>query len=199
MTVIGAVSPPGGDLSEPVTQNTLRVVKVFWGLDANLAYKRHFPAINWLSSYSLYADDIEEYTRENFGEDWPELRKEALELLQQEDKLQEIVRLVGIESLLLKEQLVLDTAKSLREDFLHQNAFDDVDTYTSPRKMYWLLKLILTFHRECLTALDNGKELKSLTSLPVREKIAKAKSIGEDDLGRFEDILTEIKNEIHNL
>jgi V/A-type H+/Na+-transporting ATPase subunit A len=199
LTVIGAVSPPGGDLSEPVTQNTLRVVKVFWGLDAKLAYKRHFPAINWLSSYSLYIDDISDFTRKNYNENWPEMRKEAMSLLQEEAKLEEIVRLVGIESLLPKEQLVLDTAKSLREDYLHQNAFDDIDTYTSPKKMFWLLKLILFFHNECLTALEKGKSLKDLISLPVKEKIGKAKMINEKDHKKFESLQDEIKNEINNL
>jgi len=130
LTVIGAVSPPGGDLSEPVTQNTLRVVKVFWGLDAQLAYRRHFPAINWLTSYSLYYEDVNAFMEENAGSDWPQMRTEAMDLLQQEARLEEIVRLVGVEALSQKEQLVLDTAKSIREDFLHQNAFDDIDTYT---------------------------------------------------------------------
>lgn len=199
LTVIGAVSPPGGDLSEPVTQNTLRVVKVFWGLDAKLAYKRHFPAINWLSSYSLYVDDISEFARKNYSQDWPEMRKEAMNLLQQEAKLEEIVRLVGIESLLPKEQLVLDTAKSLREDFLHQNAFDDIDTYTSPKKMYWLLKLILSFHEEGIVALENGKNLKSLISLPIKDKIAKAKMVDEKNLNQMKSLIDEIKNEINNL
>ena len=199
LTVIGAVSPPGGDLSEPVTQNTLRVVKVFWGLDAGLAYKRHFPAINWLSSYSLYVDDIDDYSRDNYGQDWPEMRTKAIELLQQEAKLEEVVRLVGVESLLPKEQLVLDTAKSLREDFLHQNAFDDVDTFTSSKKMYWLLKLILTFHEEGLSALEDGKDLKKLISLPVKEKISRARMTDENELSQLEALLKEIKKEIYNL
>ena len=195
LTVVGAVSPPGGDLSEPVTQNTLRVVKVFWGLDAKLAYKRHFPAINWLSSYSLYVDDIEDYTRKNYGSDWPEMRSEAMSLLQQEAKLEEIVRLVGVESLSAKEQLVLDTSKSIREDFLHQNAFDDIDTYTSPKKMYLLLKLILTFHKEGVTALENEKALKDIIALPVKEKIGKAKMIEENNLVELENLVNEIKTE----
>lgn len=199
LTVIGAVSPPGGDLSEPVTQNTLRVVKVFWGLDAKLAYKRHFPAINWLSSYSLYVDDISDFTRKKYSQEWPEMRKEAMGLLQEEAKLEEIVRLVGIESLLPKEQLVLDTAKSLREDFLHQNAFDDIDTYTSPKKMYWLLKLILSFHQEGVTALEKGKDLKKLISLTVKDKIAKSKMVEEKNLDQLKDLMEEIKSEINNL
>lgn len=198
LTVIGAVSPPGGDLSEPVTQNTLRVVKVFWGLDAKLAYKRHFPAINWLSSYSLYSKDINDFTKKFYGEDWPEMTTQAMNLLQQESKLEEIVRLVGIESLLPKEQLVLDTAKSLREDFLHQNAFDDIDTYTSPKKMYLILKSILTFHDLSSEALDKGKNLKELINLSVKDRIAKAKMISEDKLTEFDDIINQIKNEINN-
>lgn len=199
LTVIGAVSPPGGDLSEPVTQNTLRVVKVFWGLDAKLAYKRHFPAINWLSSYSLYVEDISDYARQNYGQDWPEMRKEAMGLLQQEAKLEEIVRLVGIESLLPKEQLVLDTAKSIREDFLHQNAFDDIDTYTSPQKMYLLLKLILTFHNEGVSALERGKNLKDLISLPIKEELGKAKMVAEENQSQLKMLIEGIKTEINNL
>ncbi len=199
LTIIGAVSPPGGDLSEPVTQNTLRVVKVFWGLDAQLAYKRHFPAVNWLSSYSLYNEDIKEYSRENYGEDWPEMRSEALVILQQEAKLEEVVRLVGVESLLPREQLVLDTAKSIREDFLHQNAFDDIDTFSSAKKMYWLLKLILTFNQEGLASLEEGRDVKDLIALPVKERISKAKMIDEDNLDQLKDLLKEIKKEIHNL
>jgi V/A-type H+-transporting ATPase subunit A len=199
LTVIGAVSPPGGDLSEPVTQNTLRVTKVFWGLDAQLAYKRHFPAINWLTSYSLYLGDISEYSRKNMGQDWPEMSNEAMQLLQQESKLEEIVRLVGVESLSAKEQLVLDTAKSLREDYLHQNAFDDIDTFTSQKKMYLLLKLILTFHHQALEAIDNGKQLKHIIALPVKEKIAKAHMVAEENITEVEQLIGEIKNQITNL
>jgi V/A-type H+-transporting ATPase subunit A len=199
LTVIGAVSPPGGDLSEPVTQNTLRVTKVFWGLDAQLAYKRHFPAINWLTSYSLYLKDISDYSRKNMGADWPEMSNEAMQLLQQESKLEEIVRLVGVESLSAKEQLVLDTAKSLREDYLHQNAFDDIDTFTSQKKMYLLLKTILTFHRQALEAIDNGKQLKNIIALPVKEKIAKAHMVAEEKITEVEQLIGEIKNQITNL
>jgi len=196
LTVIGAVSPPGGDLSEPVTQNTLRVVKVFWGLDAQLAYRRHFPAINWLTSYSLYSGDVADFMKKNAGDDWPEMKTEAMGLLQQEAKLEEIVRLVGVESLSAKEQLVLDTAKSLREDFLHQNAFDDIDTYTSAKKMYWILKAILTFHHEALAALEAGKDLKELINLPIKEKIAKCHMIEEKNLAELEKLPEEIKAEI---
>lgn len=197
LTVIGAVSPPGGDLSEPVTQNTLRVVKVFWGLDAQLAYRRHFPAINWLTSYSLYSDDISDFMRKNAGSDWPEMKTEAMGLLQQEAKLEEIVRLVGVESLSAKEQLILDTAKSLREDFLHQNAFDDIDTFTSAKKMYWMLKAILTFHAESTEALEKGEKLKDLINLPIKEKIGKAKMVEEKNLNQLEKLVLEIKSEIN--
>ena len=131
LTVVGAVSPPGGDLSEPVTQATLRVVKVFWALDASLAYARHFPAINWLTSYSLYSDAVEEFMNKNISGDWKELRAEAMRLLQEEASLQEIVRLVGIDALSIRDRLILEVARSIREDFLHQNAFHEVDTYTS--------------------------------------------------------------------
>jgi len=196
LTVIGAVSPPGGDLSEPVTQNTLRVVKVFWGLDAQLAYRRHFPAINWLTSYSLYSDDVADFMRANAGSDWPEMKTEAMNLLQQEAKLEEIVRLVGVESLSAKEQLVLETAKALREDFLHQNAFDDIDTYTSAKKMYWMLKAILTFHQEALKALSAGKNLKDIIALPIKEKIGKAKMVEEKNLAELESLSAAIIKEL---
>ncbi|PIR97276.1 MAG: V-type ATP synthase subunit A [Candidatus Doudnabacteria bacterium CG10_big_fil_rev_8_21_14_0_10_41_10] len=193
LTVVGAVSPPGGDLSEPVTQNTLRVAKVFWGLDAQLAYSRHFPSINWLTSYSLYLDKIDDYMREHAGKDWPELREQAMSLLQQEAKLHEIVRLVGIEALSQKEQLVLDTAKSIREDFLQQNAFDDVDTYTSEKKMYLMLKAIITLHEVGLSAMEKGKTVKELSALPVKEKIARVKFIPESKMSEIESLLEEIK------
>lgn len=197
LTAIGAVSPPGGDLSEPVTQNTLRVVKVFWGLDATLAYRRHFPAINWLTSYSLYIDQIEEFSRKNYGQDWPEMVKEAMSLLQQESKLEEIVRLVGVESLSSKEQLILDTAKSLREDYLFQDSFDDIDTYASPKKMYAILKSILTYHQESLAALEaEKKSIKDITSSPLKERIAKARMVEEKNLADIDKLIEDIKVEV---
>lgn len=196
LTAIGAVSPPGGDLSEPVTQNTLRVVKVFWGLDAALAYKRHFPAINWLSSYSLYIDQIADYTRKNYGSDWPEMVEESMKLLQEEAELEEIVRLVGIESLSAQEQLVLDTTKSLREDYLFQDSFDDIDTYTSPKKMYGILKSILTFHHEGTAALKTGKSIKDITGLEIKDRIARARMIEEKDLASLDKLVEDIKIEI---
>ena len=182
LTVVGAVSPPGGDLSEPVTQNTLRVVKVFWALEADLAYRRHFPAISWLRSYSLYLDNIQKFLVANWGEDFPGLRDEALKVLQLEEELAEIVRLVGLEALSPKEQLVLEVAKSIREDFLHQVAFDQVDTYTSPRKQYLMLKLIMDFYRLAERNLAEGQPLAELKSLAVREQIARAKYVAEDRL-----------------
>lgn len=199
LTVIGAVSPPGGDLSEPVTQNTLRVTKVFWGLDSGLAYRRHFPAINWLNSYSLYLDSIKDYLKENVGNDLPKLQDMTISILQHEAKLEEIVRLVGIDALSTKEQLILDTAKTLREDFLHQNAFDEMDTYTSLKKQYWMLKIILEFHQKAMAAIEAGKSLKELLSLPVRNQISKNKMIPEDKLDEFKKIEDEIAGQMEKL
>ncbi|MFH1508812.1 MAG: V-type ATP synthase subunit A [bacterium] len=199
LTVIGAVSPPGGDLSEPVTQNTLRVTKVFWGLDANLAYRRHFPAINWLTSYSLYVDELEDYYKNEVAEEWPALRTKTMTLLQQEASLQEIVRLVGVDALSSKEQLVLQTSKSIREDYLIQNAFDDVDTYTSMKKQYWMLKAILTFHDKALEMIQNDVPLAKLMELPVRQKMARSKMIPEDKIKELENIITEIQKEFEGV
>lgn len=199
LTVVGAVSPPGGDLSEPVTQNTLRVVKVFWGLDDKLAFKRHFPAINWLTSYSLYLEDIEDFSRQQAGEDWPEIRTQAMKLLQEEAALEEIVRLVGIDALSAKEQLVLNTTKSIREDFLHQNAFDDVDTYTSLKKQYWMLKAILVFHDQALTVLEKNIELDKIINLPIKDKISKASRTPENKLNELEKLVEEINTVLSQL
>jgi len=199
LSVIGAVSPPGGDLSEPVTQNTLRVTKVFWGLDAQLAYKRHFPSIDWLTSYSLYLDNVNDYMRQNAGHDWPEMRTRAMDILQQESKLEEIVRLVGIDALSPKEQLVLETAKMIREDFLQQNAFDEIDTYTSTKKMYLMMKAILTFYHEGGAAIENGKELKTITSIPAKDEISKAKMVKEDNLKSIEDLIDRLKKDIQTI
>ena len=176
LTAIGAVSPPGGDLSEPVTQNTLRVTKVFWGLDAKLAYRRHFPAINWLNSYSLYNDNVEDFTRQNYGEDWPEMKTQAMGILQEEASLQEIVKLVGLDALSSKEQVTLDTAKALREDYLQQFAFDEVDGYTPPKRMHLMLKAILAFHEAASDAVEKGALVKDITNLEVKDKIARAKT-----------------------
>ncbi len=199
LTVVGAVSPPGGDLSEPVTQNTLRVAKVFWGLDDKLAFRRHFPAINWLSSYSLYENDILDYMRKETSEDWPEIRNQAMSLLQEEARLEEIVRLVGLEALSGREQLVLNTSKSLREDFLHQNAFDDEDTYTSIKKQYYILKSILTFHNEAIKALEKEVKLSDIVALPVKEKVVKCKWIKEGELSQYKDLISEIEKGIREL
>lgn len=199
LTVVGAVSPPGGDLSEPVTQNTLRVTKVFWSLEAALAYRRHFPSINWLTSYSLYTDGLNDYFKEEVAEDFPELRVEAMTLLQKESELEEIVRLVGIDALSPKEQLVLDTARSLREDFLMQNAFDDVDTYTSMKKQYYMLKCIITFYRSASKALEKGKKLDSIISLPIKEKIARSKFVEESKENELASLVKNVQTSIDEL
>lgn len=196
ISIIGAVSPPGGDLSEPVTQNTLRVVQVFWSLEDRLAYARHFPAINWLTSYSLYLTHLADFYKKEGGKDFIELRNEAMTLLEQEASLQEIVRLVGIEALSKQERLVLESAKSIREDFLQQNAFDEYDTYTSLSKQYKLLSLILYFHHKAKEALEKGALLDDIFTLSVREKIAKAKFIPENNLGEYDKIRQDIDNEI---
>ncbi len=182
VTAVGAVSPPGGDLSEPVTQNTLRVVKVFWSLEASLAYRRHFPAIDWLTSYSLYLENIEDYLRESMGPEWIDMRVEGMRILQEESELEEIVRLVGVDALSLRERLVLETARSIREDFLHQNAFHEVDTYTSLPKQAGMLRLILYFHRQGLRALEREVALDAVLALPVREQIARAKYVDEEQI-----------------
>lgn len=195
LTVIGAVSPPGGDLSEPVTQNTLRVVKVFWGLDAQLAYSRHFPSINWLNSYSLYLEDADSYMKKATAENWPKLRAKAMDLLQEEAKLQEIVRLVGVEALSQKEQIALYTAKSIREDFLQQNAFDEVDTHTSLKKMYLMLSAIIGLHEQSLVALEEGVSLKDILAAGQREKIGRMKFVPESEINELESLVKNIKSQ----
>ncbi len=199
VTAIGAVSPPGGDMSEPVTQSTLRIVKVFWGLDAQLAYKRHFPSINWLSSYSLYVDSIGEWMDEDVAADWSSLRIEAMAILQEESGLDEIVRLVGIDALSEKDRLKLEVAKSLREDYLQQNAFHEVDTYASLEKQYKMLKLILLFKKEAERALDNGIYLNKILALKVRDRIARSKYIPEENINTIDQIADELVEEINQL
>ncbi len=199
LTAVGAVSPPGGDLSEPVTQATLRVVKVFWALDASLAYARHFPAINWLTSYSLYSDTVEDYMNQNISGNWKELRAEAMRLLQEEASLQEIVRLVGIDALSIKDRLILEVARSIREDFLHQNAFHEVDTYTSLNKQYRMLKLILMFYEESKKAIDSGVVFSEIENLPVRERIGRVKYADEKDMKIFDEIESELKQQLKTL
>ena len=199
LTVIGAVSPPGGDISEPVSQATLRIVKVFWGLDYALSYRRHFPAINWLNSYSLYQEKIDQYMDNTIDSHFSSYRIQSMVLLQEEAKLQEIVRLVGRDSLSEEDQLKLEVAKSLREDFLQQNAFHEIDTYCSLPKQFRMLKLILSFYEEAREALSNNIYLREILSLPVREKIARAKNISEDALNTVDGIMEELKEAMKKL
>jgi len=193
LSVIGAVSPPGGDLSEPVVQSTLRVVKVFWSLEATLAYARHFPAIHWLNSYSLYQRLADQYFEKEVHAKWPKNREMAMSILQKESELQEIVRLVGTDALSEHEKLVLLTAKSIKEDFLHQNAFDEVDTYTSPQKQFYLLNNIILLHVMAEAMIEKGLIIYELEKFPVREKIGRVKYIPEDriDECNLEKILQE--------
>lgn len=200
LTLIGAVSPPGGDLSEPVTQNTLRVTKVFWGLDSKLAYRRHFPAINWLTSYTLYTDNIKEYWNKEISPEFTELRKEALGLLQEEAKLEEIVRLVGMEALSPKERLTLETAKSLREDFLFQNAFDKVDAYTPLKKQFWMLKSILNVNHMAAKVIDQEDfNFEELLKLPVMERVANSKNLDADAEEEYKKLWEDTEREIMSL
>jgi V/A-type H+-transporting ATPase subunit A len=199
VSVIGAVSPPGGDLSDPVVQATLRVVKVFWALDENLAYARHFPAINWLLSYSLYVDNLGAFYSEKIDADWLENRNRAMAILQEEAQLKEIARLVGVESLSPKERLTLEVAKSIREDFLHQHAFDEKDSYTSLHKQFKILRVILAFYREAALALEEGFELSRLLTLAVRRDIARAKYAEESGLSYIEKIERDIATQVSSL
>lgn len=197
LSAIGAVSPPGGDISEPVSQATLRIVKVFWGLDANLAYKRHFPAINWLTSYSLYLDLLEKWYSENVSEDWMKLRGRMMAILQNEAELEEIVKLVGMDALSPTDRLKMETARSIREDFLHQLAFHEVDTYTSLEKQLDMMKLILAYYDICSEALGKGADIERLAALDVREKIGRFKYIKEDDIKvEFENIMQQLSKEV---
>ena len=199
ISAIGAVSPPGGDISEPVSQATLRIVKVFWGLSAQLAYQRHFPAINWLTSYSLYVDRLEKWFADEVSPEWNEMRREALRLLQQEAELNEIVRLVGVDALSWKDRLTLEVTRSIREDYLHQNAFDEVDTYTSLKKQMRMLGLILSYHNLGQEALAKGAPLSKVANLPVRERIGRAKYIREDALSEFDAIEAELGDQMGSL
>jgi V/A-type H+-transporting ATPase subunit A len=194
LTVIGAVSPPGGDISEPVSQATLRIVKVFWGLSASLAHRRHFPAIDWLDSYSLYQDKVDEWFDRNVDEEFSKNRATAMALLQEESGLQEIVRLVGRDSLSEPDQLKLEAAKSIREDYLQQNAFHEQDTYASLKKQNLMLKMVLSFYHEAKRALDNGVYLEKIVNLDVRNKIARAKYLVEEEVDQINDIIQEIKD-----
>ena len=200
LSLIGAVSPPGGDFSEPVSQNTLRVTRVFWGLDASLANRRHFPSINWLTSYSLYVDDLSDWYASNVSKDWVDLRKEALEILQRESELQEIVQLVGYDALPEPEKGVLDTARSIREDYLQQSAFDEVDTYTSIQKQYQMLKHILEFGRMESDAIKKGATAANVSSLESRAMIPKMKWTKEEELEQLvNDIKSKMNQEFANL
>lgn len=197
LSVIGAVSPPGGDISEPVSQATLRIVKVFWGLDSSLAYKRHFPAINWLTSYSLYLDTMEPWFNANVAPDWVELRTKIMRLLQDEAELDEIVQLVGMDALSAPDRLKLEASRSIREDFLHQNAFDEIDTYTSLDKQYKMLMLIIEFYEKSLEALNSGVNVEKLISLPVREQIGRFKYTEPDDVqANYEKVSAQLSREL---
>ena len=197
LSVIGAVSPPGGDTSEPVSQATLRIVKVFWGLDSNLAYKRHFPAINWLTSYSLYLDNVSDWFNNTVAPDWMEDRQKMMSLLQEEAELEEIVQMVGMDALSSVDRLKMEAARSIREDFLHQNSFHEVDTYTPLRKQYLMMKLVLAFYEQSMEALNKGASMNALLGMAVREKIGRYKYTTTENVEtEYEKILEELKEEI---
>ena len=197
LSVIGAVSPPGGDISEPVSQATLRIVKVFWGLDSALAYKRHFPAINWLTSYSLYVDNMADWFNNEVAADWMEDRQKMMSLLQEEAELDEIVKMVGMDALSPTDRLKMEAARSIREDFLHQNSFHDIDTYTSLRKQYLMMKLVLAFYEEASEALSQGASMQILINMGVRERIGRYKYTLDADIEtEYEKIVNELHTEI---
>lgn len=199
LSVIGAVSPAGGDISEPVTQATLRIVKVFWGLDSALAYKRHFPAINWLTSYSLYAESLGSWFNEHVSPDWTKLRLEIMRLLSKEAELEEIVRLVGMDALSPSDRLAMESARSVREDFLHQLAFHEVDTYTSLEKQLLMMRLVLGFYEKSLERLENGGDVQKIVSMPVRERIGRFKYIKESDIEKeYKLTLEELEENLQN-
>ena len=199
LSVIGAVSPPGGDISEPVTQNTLRIVKIFWKLDYDLSYQRHFPAINWIDSYSLYQAKIDKYLDENVNREFSKLRKRAMALLQEETTLLEVVRLVGRDTLSDEDQVKLDTTKSIREDFLQQNAFHDVDTFCPLEKQFKMLDTILYFYDKCQEALEKGVYFSEIEKLDVKENIARMKYLPNDDLGKIDAIKDKVDSELKEL
>lgn len=199
LSVIGAVSPPGGDISEPVSQATLRIVKVFWGLDAKLAYKRHFPAINWLTSYSLYVDILSGWYEENVSADWMTLRRRMMGLLQDEAELDEIVKLVGMDALSAGDRLKMETARSIREDFLHQLAYHEVDTYTSLNKQLHMMRLILAFYDTATQTLGMGGDIEAISSLAVREQIGRFKYIKEENVSdEYDKVLRELESQMQN-
>jgi V/A-type H+-transporting ATPase subunit A len=197
LTAVGAVSPPGGDLSEPVSQATMRIVKVFWALDSSLAYKRHFPAINWLTSYSLYLDSLKPWFDENLGDTFLQNRGKAMSILQNEANLNEIVQLVGKDALSPNDQLTLEVARMVREDFLQQNAFTDIDGYSSYDRQEKLLALVLNYDQLCRSAIAQGASATALFEIPVREKIGRAKSVPADEYEKaYADIQAEMEKEI---
>ena len=197
LSVIGAVSPPGGDISEPVSQATLRIVKVFWGLDSNLAYKRHFPAINWLTSYSLYLQDMEKWFNEEVAADWMDNRQKMMGLLQDEAELDEIVKMVGMDALSPSDRLKMEAARSIREDFLHQNSFHEIDTYSSLKKQYLMMKLVLAFYEESSRALSEGASMNKLIGMPVREQIGRFEYTHEDELDdAYQKVTEELTAEV---
>lgn len=200
LSVIGAVSPPGGDISEPVSQATLRIVKVFWGLDSSLAYKRHFPAINWLTSYSLYLDNMEKWFNEKVAPDWMTGRQKMMSLLQDEAELEEIVKMVGMDALSAGDRLKMEAARSIREDFLHQNSFHEVDTYSSLKKQYLLMKLVVAYYEQGVEALEKGANIQDLVKLDVREKIGRFKYVLEKNLDEeYKAVLEQLAKEISNI
>ncbi len=200
VSAIGAVSPPGGDISEPVSQATLRIVKVYWGLSSKLAYARHFPAIDWLQSYSLYLDRLEGWYNETVAPEWSSLVAQTMGLLQEENELEEIVRLVGIDALSYKDRMTLECTRSIREDYLHQNAFHEVDTYTSPKKQYLMLKSILLNYEKSLEALEQDASFNKLITLPVREKIGRLKYVPESDVqAAYDEIIADMNAQIGEL
>ncbi len=200
LSIIGAVSPPGGDISEPVSQATLRIVKVFWGLDSALAYARHFPAINWLTSYSLYLDKLGPWLDDNVAKDWTQLKNRITRLLQEEAELDEIVKLVGMDALSSSDRLKLEVSRSIREDYLHQDAFHEVDTYTSLTKQHYMLRLVLAYYDLGMKALETGADIDELSALSVRERIGRIKYVMEDEVGaEYESILTQMKEEMSAL
>ena len=197
LTAIGAVSPPGGDISEPVSQATLRIVKVFWGLDANLAYKRHFPAINWLTSYSLYVDNLGKWFDENVSDEWMSCRQGLMSLLQEEAELEEIVKMVGMDALSPIDRLKMEAARSIREDFLHQNSFHEIDTYTPLQKQFRMMKLVLAFYEQSKKALEGGASIQNLIKMPVREQIGRFKYTKAEDVEKeYQAVLDELAKEV---
>ena len=197
LSVIGAVSPPGGDISEPVSQATLRIVKVFWGLDSALAYKRHFPAINWLTSYSLYVDNMANWFNEEVAADWMEDRQKMMTILQEEAELNDIVQMVGMDALSPTDRLKMEAARSIREDFLHQNSFHEIDTYTPLRKQYLMMKLVLAFYEKSVDALNKGADMNALIAMPVREKIGRYKYTTDADIeSEYKNVEEELDKEV---